>query len=178
MIRSFYLDRMASLLPPKWQRICSYVLNDDLFYEAPGSAEHHHVWRGGLCQHTEEVVKNCLKMTPLTEEHETNMAIMAGIFHDYCKIYEFAIGEDGKVTKFPYRKLIGHVVGSWEKFMQAARRENLDEDTTLQIGHALLAHHGRLEWRSPVEPQTALAFILHSADMLSMQNGSKKEEQL
>jgi len=35
-------------------------------------------------------------------------------------------------------------------------------------------HHGRLEWQSPVEPQTPEARILHSADMLSAEYGEYK----
>jgi 3'-5' exoribonuclease len=41
----------------------------------------------------------------------------------------------------------------------------------MRIEHAILAHHGRQEWGSPVEPVTAEAYILHYADMLSVRFG-------
>jgi 3'-5' exoribonuclease len=36
----------------------------------------------------------------------------------------------------------------------------------------MLAHHGRKEWGSPVEPATNEAWILHAADMMSSREGA------
>jgi 3'-5' exoribonuclease len=36
----------------------------------------------------------------------------------------------------------------------------------LRVVHALLAHHGRLEYGSPVLPMTLEALVLHNADKL------------
>ena len=38
--------------------------------------------------------------------------------------------------------------------------------TVKEVNHMLLAHHGRLEWGSPVTPQSMNAFIVHLADLL------------
>jgi 3'-5' exoribonuclease len=35
------------------------------------------------------------------------------------------------------------------------------------VAHAILAHHGRHEWGSPVAPATPEATVIHFADMLS-----------
>lgn len=71
------------------------------------------------------------------------------------------------VIKHDYRKLIGHVAGSFAEFMHAARNVQLDEAIIETVGHIMLSHHGRYEWRSPVEPITADARILHVADLMS-----------
>ena len=52
----------------------------------------------------------------------------------------------------------------------ARRRASATSPPRLSIDapllHALLAHHGRLEYGSPVVPQTLEAMVLHSADKL------------
>jgi 3'-5' exoribonuclease len=93
-----------------------------------------------------------------------NRALVAALFHDYGKIHEYAFTADG-VDKLPFQRRTGHVVWSWAAFLEMAK--NLTPEETEDIGHALLAHHGRREWGSPVEPQTRLAYIIHTADMMS-----------
>ncbi|MGC9360448.1 MAG: hypothetical protein ACP5G7_08770, partial [Anaerolineae bacterium] len=49
------------------------------------------------------------------------------------------------------------------------RIEQIDgfpSETAMRLLHALLAHHGRLEFGSPVVPQTLEAMVLHNADKL------------
>lgn len=43
----------------------------------------------------------------------------------------------------------------------------LTEEFFDEVLHAILAHHGRKEWGSPVSPNTKLAWILHASDMIS-----------
>ena len=43
----------------------------------------------------------------------------------------------------------------------------VNPDLMEEVSHVILAHHGRLEWGSPIEPQTPEALIVHQADMLS-----------
>ena len=74
-----------------------------------------------------------------------------------------------------YAKHIYHIPGSAIEFTVAARESGVDEPTIEAIQHCILAHHGRREWGSPVEPQTLEALILSQADMISAQYGVTKE---
>lgn len=168
-----YLLSLADKLPKPFDSLCKELLTSEEFQKAPGGATHHHNWEGGLLDHTGEVVQYALSMCK-TREQEVLLTV-AGIFHDRNKIFEYEIQKDGTIRNLPYRKLIGHVVGSAMYLEDALYGLGVDEDFREQIMHCLLSHHGRLEWRSPVEPQTPEAFILHSADMLSMLGGKKKE---
>src|SRR5207244_1862600 len=96
-------------------------------------------------------------------------ALIAAIFHDYGKILDYKFNEDGTISGTEFKKRVHHLPYSWEFFRATAGEIGLPVAAIDEISHAILAHHGRKEWQSPVEPCTPLAFALHSADMLSMQ---------
>ena len=150
-----------------WMPFCRLVLDDERFRNGIASAAHHpspHQEPGGLVLHTLEVAKAAVE---LSGENSllASLAYVSSVFHDYGKIHEYEY-KDGQAIKLPFSKKIGHVVWSWKFFLDAAQADSRREDIE-EIGHALLAHHGRREWGSPVEPNSWLAYILHTADMLS-----------
>jgi 3'-5' exoribonuclease len=140
------------------------VLFDPAFVTAPGGFTVHHNYKHGLVIHVNEVMRNVMSMTYGEASDELVTAV---IWHDYMKIKEYALNESGEVVKLPYRKLICHVPGSAMEFHFHAASILMSTETLERIEHLLLSHHGRREWRSPVEPQTAEALILHAADMMS-----------
>lgn len=169
-----YLAGEAKNLNTVLQEICEVVIADPRFQRSPGGSEHHHNFGGGLIVHTAEVVWGAVQLTKWSPIVNSQVLIAAAILHDRNKIFEYGLeypenGHEwpGRVTKKPYRKLIGHVAGSWEYFMSQVHGKPISESLVEDISHVMLAHHGRLEWRSPVEPLTPEAFALHSADMLS-----------
>jgi len=126
-----------------------------------------------------------------------DILIAAALWHDFCKVREYRFFWDWpantvgqKILRIPgtdeqglqkfwkhtdYGNRIHHIQGSAIEFTVAARKHGVAEDVIKQIQHCILAHHGRKEWGSPVEPQTLEALILHQADMLSAQYGATKE---
>jgi hypothetical protein len=153
----------------KYQILCRHVIYDPVFQRSSGSSGGHHAHVGGLMLHTAEVVRNCIRLGG--KGLRWDVLLTAAIWHDYAKTHEYEFYFDGDVQKVrttPYRKQIGHVVGSVLKLHERARHLHIESENDIEaITHCMLAHHGRLEWRSPVEPQTDEAFLLHSADMLS-----------
>lgn len=172
-------EMCKNTLPAHWYRLCLLVLDDPKFVESPGSLTRHHNYRGGLAQHTLEVAEMCVNLTVLDRE-DTNRILVAAVFHDYGKIHEYRFVEDlmspscERIEATPFRDLVRHVVWSWAFF--DANATNLKTEDRLAIGHAMLAHHGRKEWGSPVEPQTAIAHLLHTADMMSMRSQGKENK--
>ena len=163
-ITQFYFRERAM------KELANNVLYDAAFAEAPGSSRFHHAYRGGLAHHTAEVVSNCIHLAGELPHVDTDVLLMAAIFHDWMKTREYVLEEDGSVTKTPYCYLIGHVVGSAMAFRELATTYlgvGVSVEFIDDVTHVMLAHHGRTEWRSPVEPQTPEAWILHAADMLS-----------
>lgn len=79
--------------------------------------------------------------------------------------------------KTPHYSQIRHVSRSYLEFNTALDRllrhgeiefEPAERAEIEAINHCILAHHGRLDWGSPVEPQTPEAWALHLADMMSV----------
>lgn len=162
------------------------------FATAPGGVTRHHAYPGGLAVHTLEVVQLAF------EECRSDVMVAAAVLHDYAKIWAYQLlvrqcskvdgkcdlGMDGccvychqtMYVKTEQERKVGHVVESWRLFMAQAEMHGLDGNLMLEVGHAMLAHHGRREWGSPVEARTREAFALHAADMLSMfaQGGEEK----
>lgn len=173
-------DLAASLENEALKTACMGVINHPKFSTAYGSAGEHHAYEGGLIIHTAEVVDFAYGMATVMFCHadvDVDAVITAAIFHDFMKIeeYERDVNSDGipfgPIKKTKYRNLVRHVAGSHAEFMMAVAGKDVPEDTKLKIEHAMLAHHGRKEWGSPVEPQTVEAFILHNADMASVLYG-------
>lgn len=155
---------------PIWSACC---LRQD------GSTAHHY-GKGGLLQHTREVVDLCLfnnayfKQSKVIDKH----LYLAALFHDVGKIWDYepkkVFEENGQEwldyqtwTATPHKRIIHHISRSvleWHDAYKAFGDDSIDEDS---ISHAILAHHGLPEWGSPVPPKTKLAWILHLCDSIS-----------
>jgi len=187
-----HLRYIAKEVSPVLFNLCNVVLDDPRFLRGYGAAvdgEHaHHAYKGGLVTHTLEVVKIARRMATdstypadvfnnpaphvsIFKSGGANTAILtvAGIWHDYAKVCDYDC--DGKKTE--YRKFIRHVAGSYFEFEKHAVAVPVGD--RMRIGHCILAHHGRREFGSPVEPQTIEAQMLHYADMLSMLYGEHRD---
>lgn len=165
------VDLSQKLLPPL-RKITWCVIADPLFQYCPGGTRHH-FYKGGLLQHTAEVAVYASRMIPGGDPW--HIVTAAAIIHDYRKIDEYIILDDGRIIDTDYRKTTGHVVGGFLFFRQSPHFNDLPGNIQEEISHALLAHHGRREWGSPVEPRTETAFALHAADMLSVQGATIHE---
>ena len=162
-----YLWDKADLLSGSLQDICMHVTKDYRFKACPASTYKHQAYIGGLVVHTAEVLELALRMS-VTEclRANVNVVIVSAIVHDYGKIYDYDV-VDGKAQYTGHHKTIRHVARSYAEFMILAKTYSLSESFIDSIGHCILAHHGRKEWGSPIEPESTEAHILHFADMLS-----------
>ena len=147
---------------------CRGVLYDHRFLTAPGSHEKHHAYRYGLLIHTAEVTSIAAHSAISFPQVDYDVLLTAAILHDFNKIFDYTIDDEGKIEKTRYRALVRHLAGSHAMFLQSvgnATEDQISRETVMMIEHAMLAHHGRFEWGSPVEPQTLEAYLLHNADV-------------
>lgn len=64
-----------------------------------------------------------------------------------------------------HKNKIHHITRSAIVWNSASERlQSCERD---EVTHAILAHHGRREWGSPVIPQTRMAWLLHLCDGIS-----------
>ncbi len=168
---------------------CVTILENSRFLKWPASLGFHHAYEGGLIAHTVEVADYALgSAIPGTD---TNVLIAAALWHDFEKIREYELTElgvnyvgSGVMIDTPdvkalwnhtdYGKRIHHIQGSAIAFTLAATEFGVRYEVIEDVVHCILAHHGRREWGSPVEPQTVEALLLHQADLISAKYGRTK----
>lgn len=150
--------------------IASEVLDNTRFFVWSGSSkkEQHHYGTGGLSQHIKEVFQLCdLSNDYFNEIVDRKSLFLACLFHDAGKMWDYEIDAYGEWQGTTHKRRIHHVAKSaivWSIAVQKYPKYKYMEDDVL---HAILAHHGRREWGSPVAPNTRLAWLLHLNDGIS-----------
>lgn len=152
------------------QAMVTYCLDKvaDKLAHYPAAKTHHHAYFGGLAYHTVrmlEIGRFVCHQRPFLNPD----LIYAGIIlHDIAKTAEMT-AELGVVSEYSVQgKLIGHIALAANWITEAAIKLNIDVDSEVVVvlSHIVLAHHGLLEWGSPVQPQIAEAIALHLIDSL------------
>lgn len=148
----------------RWQN------NKENFVKWVAARSNHHNYETGLLYHTFSMLR--------TGKHNVNQypnkldadIVYGGIIlHDMDKIREYTISPTVEFTDLG--TLYGHVFMSASETYCIAKelyREHpeLDFSKVPYLIHAILSHHGKLEWGSPVVPKTIEAELIHQIDMM------------
>jgi 3'-5' exoribonuclease len=135
------------------------------FLEAPAAKALHHAYLGGLAEHTASVVALCGRIAEHYPGVDRDLLVASAILHDVGKLQE--LRWRGTFQYTDAGRLLGHILQGvlfveerLRKFPEfpPARRD--------QLLHNILAHHGELEWGSPVTPKTLEGLILHHVENL------------
>lgn len=158
----------ASLQHPGLKRLVVKVFGDKGFFgkfcECPASQSYHHAYIGGLLEHSVSVASMCRGMSGRYDGVDGDLLVAAALLHDIGKVDELSF--DTGIGYTDEGRLVGHVVSSVVRVRGAARGAGVDRDTLLRLEHAILSHHGELEWGSPKRPSTFEALLLHHVDNL------------
>ncbi|MCP4703918.1 MAG: HD domain-containing protein, partial [candidate division Zixibacteria bacterium] len=138
--------------------------NDDDFFaaylKAAAGKLWHHSYIGGLAEHSINVTELCIGIANRYDFIDRDLLIFGGLFHDMGKLSQY------KITSFidytDEGRLIGHI--SWADHVLANRAESVEAfppRLLMKLRHLILAHHGQIEYASPVVPQIPEAFILY-----------------
>jgi 3'-5' exoribonuclease len=151
----------------------------DRFRRTAAARKYHHARRGGLVEHTAQMMRLALAIAPLYPELNKDLLIAGVLFHDSGKLWENALPENGFVMSYDeLGELVGHIPIGMELVNALWRKlamENAEawktlvpgsEDVRLHLLHLIAAHHGEKELGSPVEPRTPEAMALHHIDNL------------
>ena len=123
----------------------------------------HHAFKGGLLNHTYELLHMLEGLYPTLPPLKLERCIIAILFHDYGKLKEYDENMEG--TKYMY--LMGHTYISAHVLHNKLNASGISNEETIRIVHCVLAHHGQLEYGSPVVPCTQEALVVHYIDNLS-----------
>jgi 3'-5' exoribonuclease len=138
----------------------------------------HHARRGGLVEHTAQMMRSAVALAPLYPEISADLLCSGVLFHDIGKLWENDYPEEGFVSPVNRTgEMLGHIVLGIElvnrHWREAKEREpglfdapglppsDLVRDHLL---HLVASHHGSREFGSPVTPRTPEAWMLHHID--------------
>ena len=130
----------------------------------PAATSVHHAFPGGLLNHTHQMLNMLLGIYPtLPSKVKIERCILAIIFHDYGKVYEYNYAGEAQEDMF----LLGHIYIGAHKLHQELESRGVDKAEAKRIVHIVLAHHGKREYGSPVLPCTKEAELVNMLDDLS-----------
>jgi 3'-5' exoribonuclease len=135
------------------------------FCLSPGDASTHHAYLGGLLEHTVSVATLCQHIIVQHPRINGDLLISAAMLHDIGKTREYSYR--GAISHSREGQLIGHVLLGQKMIEERIKElEDFPREKELQLVHALISHHGELEWGAPKRPQSAEALVLHHLDNL------------
>ena len=150
-------------------KLLTAFLNDEemvkKFKMAPAAKAVHHVFLGGLLEHTLSVVQLVLLIGPRYKGIDQELLLTGAILHDLGKVYELSFERTFDYTD-PGR-LLGHITLTAEMIDEKIKDiPEFPENLAVLLKHIILSHHGEYEFGSPKRPKTLEALLLHHLDDL------------
>jgi 3'-5' exoribonuclease len=177
-----FISRACSAIADTRLRLlCETFLKEwgDRFKRTAAARNYHHARRGGLVEHSAQMMRVALAIAPLYPELNVDLLIAGILFHDSGKLWENHFSESGFVMSYDERgELIGHISIGLELVNSLWRKissENAEawksfappsEDVRMHLLHLVGSHHGEMQFGSPVFPKTPEAMALHYIDNL------------
>lgn len=132
---------------------------------APAAKGMHHVFLGGLLEHSLAVARLVDAILPLYAPLNRDLLVVGALLHDVGKVREMTY-----YRSFDYTdegKLIGHItIGVEMLHERISGIPGFPEGYAMLLKHMLLSHHGQYEYGSPKRPKTLEATILNYLDDL------------
>ncbi len=135
----------------------------DQYCKAPAAKGMHHVYLGGLLEHSLALVRLIRAIVPLYEGINEDLLVVGALLHDVGKIQEMSYERAFDYTDAG--KLLGHITIGVELVEDKIRQvDGFPRELSLLLKHMLLSHHGQYEFGSPKRPKTVEATILNYLD--------------
>jgi len=152
---------------PNMSRLLESFFRDQEFMEefcaCPASIHLHSAAFGGLLQHTVNVADTCRHICRQHPLLNKDLVMTGALLHDIGKVRSFKTTTH--INQTPEGNLVGHItLGDEELMKRISEADGFPEDLAMKLRHVLLAHHGKREWGSPIEPMMPEALAVHEAD--------------
>jgi 3'-5' exoribonuclease len=177
---SFVVGTISNLDDPRLRRLGQIFLEEygDRFRRAAAARNYHHARRGGLCQHTAQMMRTAIALCGVYPRLNRDLLLAGVLFHDSGKLWETCPGErEFGIGRELVGEMLGHITigielvnrlwirleperNQWQKLQPSS------ETVRLHLLHLIAAHHGETQFGSPVVPKTPEAIALHHIDNL------------
>ena len=177
----FISNELGKINDPRLRTLCDAFVREfgERFRRTAAARKYHHARRGGLVEHTAQMMRLAKQIAPLYPQLNTDLLIAGILFHDCGKLWENALPENGFVMNYDeLGELVGHIsIGIevvntlWRKLSSEnseawKQMSPASEDVRVHLLHLVASHHGEKALGSPVEPRTPEAMTLHYIDNL------------
>jgi len=171
---------VAAFEDPRLRLLCQTFLAQygERFQRAAAARDYHHARRGGLLEHTAQMMRAAKALQPVYPHLHWDLVQAGALLHDCGKLWENDYQAEGFVM--PYTlvgELLGHISIGIEVVNTLWRtlvdREEFKlhpqppaEQVRLHLLHLIASHHGQREFGAPVTPRTSEGWALHYIDNL------------
>ncbi|PLX88204.1 MAG: HD family phosphohydrolase [Desulfuromonas sp.] len=160
---------LSSLTDPWIEKLLRAFFEDEQllgrYRQAPAAKAMHHVFIGGLLEHSLAVAALASDVAARYPQVDRNLLVAGALLHDIGKVDELCYDRAFNYTD--EGKLLGHIVIGVQMIDDRVRNiDGFPSRTAVLIKHLLLSHHGQYEYGSPKRPKTLEAVVLNFVDDL------------
>lgn len=148
------------------EKVTKAVINHfyDKYITYPGAVKVHHEFGSGILHHSLFMADVADAIAKIYTQVDRDILVAGALLHDIGKTieYENPIAPVQTIEG----KLCGHIAIGYAEFKRIVDELHIESEVPLLLEHMILAHHGSLEFGSPVMPATREALLLSEIDML------------
>lgn len=136
----------------------------DKYITYPGAVKVHHEFGSGILHHSLFMADVADALAHIYTQVDRDILVAGALMHDIGKTIEYE--NPISPVQTTEGKLIGHIAIGYHEFKSVVDSLGITSEVPLLLEHMILAHHGTLEFGSPVMPSTREALLLSEIDML------------
>lgn len=160
-------ELLSSLTDPHIKALLRSFFDDQQFYArysmAPAAKGMHHVYLGGLLEHSLAVAALASDMAKRYAQINRDLLLAGALLHDVGKVEELSYQRSFDYTD--QGKLLGHIIIGVQMIEDRVREiDGFPQQLSVLLKHLLLSHHGQYEYGSPKRPKFIEAVVLSFVD--------------
>ena len=136
----------------------------DRYVTFPGAVKVHHEFGSGILHHSLFMADVADAIAKIYTQVDRDILVAGALLHDIGKTIEYE--NPIAPVQTAEGKLCGHIAIGYAEFKRIVDELDIKSEVPLLLEHMILAHHGSLEFGSPVMPATREALLLSEIDML------------
>lgn len=141
------------------------VQSGNNFFTHVAAKSIHHNFEHGLLYHTCRMLQTAEAILPIYPDLNRELLLTGIILHDAGKLVEIK-GESEHAYSVE-GNLLGHISIVYGEIYRLASNSGIEQEEDIQLlEHVILAHHGKMEYGSPVTAEIPEAWAIHTIDNL------------
>ena len=138
----------------------------DRYVSYPAAVKVHHEFGSGILHHSVFMADVADAISKIYTQIDRDILVAGALLHDIGKTIEYEYENSMTPVQTAEGKLCGHVAIGYAEFKRIVDELHIESEVPLLLEHMILAHHGSLEFGSPVMPSTREALLLAEIDMM------------